>query len=249
MFVSVPVQRRPSHRWAVPLLFVALWLAFVWARMQPDEARRSLWLGWGALSRGLADPATWWASLRDGSALRLFTSLFLHADWAHLLGNLVFLLIFGAVSIPNGYRLLMDIGLLVSIPALAWAPVRASFRERALLAGLCLLATLYWWWQREANQITQQPVEHELHGDLRPPRPVGVGRGAAVADQVARVVIVGHDFSEIEETSYNTGQTVECGFPNSRHHSDVMNKTKHHRVRPELPGQPAPVPARASGEP
>lgn len=57
----------------------------------------------------------------------------------------LFLLIFGAVSIPNGYRLLMDIGLLVSIPALAWAPVRASFRERALLAGLCLLATLYWW--------------------------------------------------------------------------------------------------------
>ena len=95
MFVSVPVQRRPSHRWAVPLLFVGLWLAFAWARMQPDEARRSLWLGWGALSRGLADPATWWASLRDGSALRLFTSLFLHADWAHLLGNLVFLLIFG----------------------------------------------------------------------------------------------------------------------------------------------------------
>jgi len=27
--------------------------------------------------------------------LRLFTALFLHADWSHLLGNLVFLLIFG----------------------------------------------------------------------------------------------------------------------------------------------------------
>lgn len=108
MFVSVPVQRRPSHRWAVPLLFVGLWLAFAWARMQPDEARRSLWLGWGALSHGLADPATWWASLRDGSALRLFTSLFLHADWAHLLGNLVFLLIFGlpAEKVIGPWRLL-----------------------------------------------------------------------------------------------------------------------------------------------
>ncbi|MGC9561978.1 O-antigen ligase family protein [Brachymonas sp. M4Q-1] len=63
----------------------------------------------------------------------------------------LFLLIFSAVSIPNGYRLLMDIGLLVSMPALAWAPVRASLRERALLVGLCLLATLYWWWQREAS--------------------------------------------------------------------------------------------------
>ena len=55
----------------------------------------SLLLDWGALSGGLAAPEAWLAALRDGSALRLFTALFLHADWAHLLGNLVFLLIFG----------------------------------------------------------------------------------------------------------------------------------------------------------
>ncbi|WP_374012602.1 rhomboid family intramembrane serine protease [Pseudoxanthomonas koreensis] len=95
MFVSLPSRRKPSLRWATPLLFAALWLAFMWMLGRPDEARTSLWLAWGALGRGLAGGETWLAVLRDGSALRLFTALFLHADWAHLLGNLVFLLIFG----------------------------------------------------------------------------------------------------------------------------------------------------------
>ena len=95
MFVSLPSRRKPSLRWATPLLFAALWLAFLWVLGRPDEARRSLWLAWGALGRGLAGGDAWLAALRDGSVLRLFTALFLHADWAHLLGNLVFLLIFG----------------------------------------------------------------------------------------------------------------------------------------------------------
>lgn len=35
-----------------------------------------------------ADPAIGLVGhLRDGSVLRLFTALFLHADWSHLLGN------------------------------------------------------------------------------------------------------------------------------------------------------------------
>ena len=95
MFVSLPSRRKPSLRWATPLLLVALWLAFLWMLGRPDEARHSLWLAWGALGRGPADGLTWLEALRDGSVLRLFTALFLHADWAHLLGNLVFLLIFG----------------------------------------------------------------------------------------------------------------------------------------------------------
>jgi len=99
MFVSLPSRRKPPPRWATPLLFAALWLAFLWMLGRPDEARRSLWLAWGALGRSLGsgDPSwgAWIAALQDGSVLRLFTALFLHADWAHLLGNLVFLLIFG----------------------------------------------------------------------------------------------------------------------------------------------------------
>ncbi len=95
MFVSLPSRQRPAVRWATPLLFAALWLAFLWALGRPDDARRALWLAWGALGRGLTGGEAWLAAFRDGSVLRLFTALFLHADWAHLLGNLAFLLIFG----------------------------------------------------------------------------------------------------------------------------------------------------------
>ena len=95
MFVSLPTRQKAALRWATPLLFAALWLAFLWSLGRPDEARRSLWLAWGALGHGLGGGDAWLAALRDGSVLRLFTALFLHADWAHLLGNLVFLLIFG----------------------------------------------------------------------------------------------------------------------------------------------------------
>ncbi|MFT4256466.1 MAG: rhomboid family intramembrane serine protease [Pseudoxanthomonas sp.] len=88
MFVSLPTRRRLTPRWATPTLAVLLVLSFLWSQAQPQA---SLLRDWGALSGGLAEPQAW----RDGAALRLFTALFLHADWAHLLGNLVFLLVFG----------------------------------------------------------------------------------------------------------------------------------------------------------
>lgn len=95
MFVPLPTRIRPSMRWATPLLAVALSAVFGWAGMQPGTAQRALLLDWGALAGGLDTVQAWEGALRDGSLLRLFTALFLHADWAHLLGNLVFLLIFG----------------------------------------------------------------------------------------------------------------------------------------------------------
>ncbi len=109
MFISIPSRDKTGLRWAVPLLFAAIWLAFLWSISRPDEARRSLWMDWGALSTGLGNPQDWWAALRDGSVLRLFTALFLHANWSHLLGNLVFLLIFGlpAERVLGPWRLLL----------------------------------------------------------------------------------------------------------------------------------------------
>ena len=95
MFVSLPSRKKSAVRWATPLLFATLWAAFLWSISRPGDARRSLWMDWGALSTGLTRPLDWWATFQDGSVLRLFTALFLHADWSHLLGNLVFLLIFG----------------------------------------------------------------------------------------------------------------------------------------------------------
>jgi len=109
MFVSLPSRKKAALRWATPVLFASLWLAFLWSISRPDDARGSLWLDWGALSTGLTHPLDWWATLQDGSVLRLFTALFLHADWSHLLGNLVFLLIFGlpAERTMGGWRLVL----------------------------------------------------------------------------------------------------------------------------------------------
>jgi membrane associated rhomboid family serine protease len=95
MFVSLPSRDKAGLRWATPALFAALWVAFLWAATRPQALQESLLLDWGALSGGLSTPQAWAQALQDGSVKRLVTALFLHADWAHLLGNLVFLLIFG----------------------------------------------------------------------------------------------------------------------------------------------------------
>ena len=109
MFVSLPSRNKPALRWATPVLFASLWLAFLWVAMRPAATHSSLMLTWGALSGGLSAPEAWMAAVRDGSVLRLFTALFLHADWSHLLGNLVFLLIFGlpAERLMGAWRLLV----------------------------------------------------------------------------------------------------------------------------------------------
>lgn len=95
MFVSIPSRHKVRLRWATPALFGLLWLAYLWAVTRSLGSHLQLVLEWGVLSGGLADHDAWTRAWRDGTALRLFTALFLHADWAHLLGNLVFLLIFG----------------------------------------------------------------------------------------------------------------------------------------------------------
>ena len=95
VFVSLPSRERTPRRWAVAVLFVLLWVCFLAFAVLPNPQQQRLMLDWGALSGGLAAPGDWIQWLRDGRVLRLFTALFLHADWAHLLGNLVFLLIFG----------------------------------------------------------------------------------------------------------------------------------------------------------
>ena len=95
MFVTIPGRERMPLRWATPALFSLLWASFIAVELMPDTEQRRLLTEWGALSGGLGTPEAWVQAIRSGSVLRLFTALFLHADWAHLLGNLVFLLIFG----------------------------------------------------------------------------------------------------------------------------------------------------------
>ncbi|KAF1712170.1 rhomboid family intramembrane serine protease [Pseudoxanthomonas kalamensis DSM 18571] len=109
MFVSLPSRNKPSIRWATPLLLVLLWAAFLWGLTRSQQMRSDLLLDWGVLSGVQPSWDAWRASIHDGSVLRLFTALFLHADWAHLLGNLVFLLIFGlpAERVMGAWRYLL----------------------------------------------------------------------------------------------------------------------------------------------
>ena len=95
MFVQLPTRHKSGLRWATPLVFAALWLAYLWASTRPEATQQALLQEWGALTGGSALADTWWSLWANGRWLRLFTAMFLHADWAHLLGNLVFLLIFG----------------------------------------------------------------------------------------------------------------------------------------------------------
>lgn len=96
MFVAIPPREKTPFRWAMPLVFVALWGCFVIASLMPEAEQRRLLADWGALSGDLDSWAALVESVRDGRLARLATALALHADWAHLIGNLLFLLIFGA---------------------------------------------------------------------------------------------------------------------------------------------------------
>lgn len=109
MFVGIDNRKKTTFRWATPLLFAALWLAYVVVATRAPALREGTPLDWGVLSGGLKTTDAWHQAIADGSVLRLFSALFLHADWVHLLGNLVFLLIFGlpAERVMGGWRFLV----------------------------------------------------------------------------------------------------------------------------------------------
>lgn len=92
MFVDVPNRRRRGPRWVTPLLVIACVAVFCWLMLAAPEARYAVLARWGTVPARLfvtAHPFTVWPWLR------LFTALFMHADWLHLVGNMLFLVIFG----------------------------------------------------------------------------------------------------------------------------------------------------------
>lgn len=96
MFVQVDSRRRPVAPWATSLLVAVSVLAFFWLAAQDPAQRAELLSRWGTVPARLFDGSTpWWQQLMELRALRLITALFVHADWLHLAGNLLFLMIFG----------------------------------------------------------------------------------------------------------------------------------------------------------
>jgi membrane associated rhomboid family serine protease len=97
MFVRVDTRRKTQAPWATAMLAAACLVAFVVLRSFADDERLSMLSAWGAVPARLFGGGGGW-QLDALVALRpetLLTSLLLHADWLHLLGNLLFLLIFG----------------------------------------------------------------------------------------------------------------------------------------------------------
>ena len=92
VFVDAPGRRRTQWRWATPLILAACVGAFLALAFSTAESRDALLLRWGTLSDHGGD----WRHLLDPSRLaRLFTTLGLHDSGTHLLGNMLFLLVFG----------------------------------------------------------------------------------------------------------------------------------------------------------
>lgn len=96
MFVRVDQRRKPQLPWATIAIITGCVLISLWlASLPPDEHLQ--WLRhWGTVPAKLLDPQapTLW-QLIAMRGMRLVTALFIHADWLHLAGNLLFLMIFG----------------------------------------------------------------------------------------------------------------------------------------------------------
>ena len=80
-----PIGRIPYLTWALIVINMVVFISY-WPLFEKPPELRQFFLTWGAIP----------ADVTAGSAYQgLVTSMFLHADVLHLLGNMVFLFIFG----------------------------------------------------------------------------------------------------------------------------------------------------------
>ena len=99
VFIDIPSRRRPRLIWATPLLLLLCVSGFGWLLYIGFSGHAQFLAKWGTLPEALLAPRNSWIDgLLDGHFFTLFSALFIHADWLHLGGNLVFLLIFGLAS-------------------------------------------------------------------------------------------------------------------------------------------------------
>ncbi len=96
MFVHLPSRRKPTPPWATLLIVAACVFIFLWFATMPITQRLALLTRWGTVPSTLLDAnVPWLQQLTELRAARLVTAIFIHADWLHLTGNLLFLIVFG----------------------------------------------------------------------------------------------------------------------------------------------------------
>lgn len=95
MFVQLPSRRKPHPPWVTLAVVAASVLTFMWLATLPLEQRTQLIATWGTVPATLLDThVSWLQQLTELRAARLLTALLIHADWLHLIGNMLFLIIF-----------------------------------------------------------------------------------------------------------------------------------------------------------
>lgn len=96
MFVQLPSRRKPRPPWATLLIVAACVVVFLWLASMPATQRLAVLARWGTVPSTLLDAsAPWLQQLTELRAARLITAIFIHADWLHLTGNMLFLAVFG----------------------------------------------------------------------------------------------------------------------------------------------------------
>ena len=96
MFVRVEQRHKPHLPWATIAIIATCAVASLWLAGLPADDRLEWLRQWGTVPSKLFDSqAPMLQQLSELRILRLLTALFIHADWLHLAGNLLFLMIFG----------------------------------------------------------------------------------------------------------------------------------------------------------
>lgn len=96
MFVQLDRRRKQRPPWVTILIVATCVTVFLWLAAEPPQRRVQLLVQWGTVPATLLNnDAPWLTQLIQLRGARLVTALFIHADWLHLTGNLLFLIIFG----------------------------------------------------------------------------------------------------------------------------------------------------------
>jgi membrane associated rhomboid family serine protease len=95
MFVHVDTRRRSRLCWATILIVIVCVVCFVALALSGYDERQAIMRRWGTVPAHLFSAGLpFWQQVSDPALLRLFTAIFIHGGWLHLMSNLLFLVIF-----------------------------------------------------------------------------------------------------------------------------------------------------------
>lgn len=99
MFVRIPSRQKATVAWATFAIAGLCILSFALLATYDQARWLELLAQWGAVPTVITRDGGWsWQGFFQARPETLLTSMFIHANWVHLLGNVVFLLIFGLSS-------------------------------------------------------------------------------------------------------------------------------------------------------